>query len=74
MFVALKGCIHDGWLYFKNLSHISKYFLYHFLIEGTLPKPQFTDGDTIVVGRKGSTITAEGAVRNSFEFEIPSRY
>lgn len=45
--------------------------LYDFLIEGTLPKPQFTDGDTIVVGRKGSTITAEGAVRNSFEFEIP---
>jgi protein involved in polysaccharide export with SLBB domain/bifunctional DNA-binding transcriptional regulator/antitoxin component of YhaV-PrlF toxin-antitoxin module len=46
--------------------------LYRFLIEGTLPKPQFADGDTIVVGRKGSTITAEGAVRNSFEFEIPT--
>jgi len=45
--------------------------LYEFLIDGVLPKPQFTDGDTIVVGKKGSTITAEGALRNSYEFEIP---
>lgn len=50
---------------------LTKADLYDFLIKGTLPKPQFTDGDTIVVGRKGSTITAEGALRNSYEFEIP---
>lgn len=45
--------------------------LYDFLINGMLPKPQFADGDTIVVGRRGASVTAEGAVRNSFSFEIP---
>lgn len=33
MFVELHGCIHDGWLYFKNLNEISKLYLFHVLIE-----------------------------------------
>lgn len=33
MFVELNGCIHDGWLYFKNLRLISKLYLFHVLIE-----------------------------------------
>lgn len=33
MFVELHGCIHDGWLYFKNLRSISKLYLFHILIE-----------------------------------------
>ncbi len=33
MFVEMHGCIHDGWLYFKNLSSISKLYLYHVLTE-----------------------------------------
>ena len=33
MFVELHGCIHDGWLYFKNLRSISKLYLFHVLIE-----------------------------------------
>ena len=33
MFVELHGCIHDGWLYFKNLRSISKIYLFHVLIE-----------------------------------------
>jgi type I restriction enzyme S subunit len=32
VFVELHGCIHDGWLYFKNLRSISKLYLYHVLI------------------------------------------
>lgn len=44
--------------------------LYKFVISGDLERPQFTDGDTIVVSRKGATVTAEGAARNSFSFEI----
>ena len=28
VFVELDGCIHDGWLYFKNYRHISKHFLF----------------------------------------------
>jgi type I restriction enzyme S subunit len=33
MFVELHGCIHDGWLYFKDLNSISKLYLFHVLIE-----------------------------------------
>ena len=33
MFVELHGCIHDGWLYFKNLRSISKLYLFQVLIE-----------------------------------------
>ena len=32
IFVELHGCIHDGWLYFKDLREISKRYLYHILI------------------------------------------
>lgn len=31
VFVELDGCIHDGWLYFKNYRHISKHFLFFWL-------------------------------------------
>lgn len=27
-FTGVEGCIHDGWLFFKNLQRVSKYFLY----------------------------------------------
>jgi type I restriction enzyme S subunit len=33
VFVDIHGCIHDGWLYFKNLRSISKLYLFHVLIE-----------------------------------------
>ena len=45
--------------------------LYDFLLDGLLPRPQFTDGDTIVIGKRGDTVSAEGATRNRFSFEIP---
>jgi len=44
--------------------------LYDFLINGDLPHPQFADGDTIVVERKGDTVSVQGAVRNSYSFEL----
>jgi type I restriction enzyme S subunit len=31
VFVELNGCIHDGWLYFKNYKHINKNFLFFWL-------------------------------------------
>ena len=31
-FTGVRGCIHDGWLYFKNLEIVSKWFLYLYLI------------------------------------------
>ena len=46
--------------------------LYDFLLNGILPRQQLTDGDTIVVGKRGSSVIAEGAARNSFSFEIPA--
>lgn len=30
-FVGVEGCIHDGWLLFRNLKSISKNYLYYFL-------------------------------------------
>lgn len=31
-FTGVSGAIHDGWLYFKGLSKVSKYFLYLYLL------------------------------------------
>lgn len=31
IYVDIYGCIHDGWLYFKGLTSISKGYLYHYL-------------------------------------------
>ena len=45
--------------------------LYQFLVSGNLPRPQFIDGDTIIVRERGAVIRASGEVRNAYEFEIP---
>ena len=45
--------------------------LYKFLLRGDIAKPQFADGDTIVVGSRLNTLLVEGAVRNGFVFEFP---
>jgi len=47
--------------------------LYPFLLRGQLPKLILQDGDTIVVGKQGATISADGAVRNNFLFEVSGR-
>ncbi|PPL18325.1 capsid assembly protein [Oceanisphaera arctica] len=44
--------------------------LYDFLINGTLPRPQFKDGDTIVVSERGPTVTVEGDVTRSYRYEL----
>ncbi len=56
----------------RNNEIIETIDLYDFLLNGLLPRPQLTDGDTIVVERKGASIKAGGAIRNSFSFEIPN--
>jgi protein involved in polysaccharide export with SLBB domain len=50
---------------------IARADLYDFLLDGEIPKVQFTDGDTVVVGRRGPTVSVDGDVLNAFEFEIP---
>jgi hypothetical protein len=44
--------------------------LYRFLHSGDLPTVQFRDGDTIVVGRKGSTVAVTGDINNEGLFEF----
>jgi len=44
--------------------------LYDFLEKGTLPITQFRDGDVILVGPRGNTITIHGEVNNSGRFEF----
>ena len=33
MFLGVEGCIHDGWLYFKNYNGIDKNFLYYKILD-----------------------------------------
>jgi protein involved in polysaccharide export with SLBB domain len=49
---------------------IARADLYRFLLYGEIPKIQFEDGDTILVGRRGSSVSVQGAVRNRYTFEI----
>jgi len=44
--------------------------LYTFLLEGKLSNVQFQDGDTIVVGARGSTVSVSGEVGNTAKFEL----
>ena len=45
--------------------------LYDFLLEGSLSRLHFMDGDTIVVRPRGDTVQVGGNVRNEYRFEIP---
>ncbi|MBO1076010.1 polysaccharide biosynthesis/export family protein [Roseomonas marmotae] len=47
--------------------------LYPFLLRGVLPDISLQEGDTIVVGSQGATISADGAVRNNYLFEVNGR-
>ncbi len=44
--------------------------LYPFMLRGNMPHIRFQDGDTIVVGEKGPSVTASGEVRNTARFEF----
>ena len=44
--------------------------LYEFLMEGKIPRIQFQDGDTIVVGPRAKTVSVQGAARNRYTFEL----
>jgi len=51
-------------------NSIAKIDLYEFLLSGKMASVQFQDGDTIVVGSRGSTIEVTGDVSNAALFEI----
>lgn len=46
--------------------------LYDFLLKGEMANVQFRDGDTIVIGERGSTVTVSGDVSNDAVFEFKS--
>lgn len=49
--------------------------LYDFLLRGELPNVEFRDGDTLVVGQKGRSVSVTGDVTNRAEFEwLGSQY
>jgi type I restriction enzyme S subunit len=68
MFVELHGCIHDGWLYFKNLHSISKIFLFHVLLELAEHLVQIADGsvqknlNTNLVGQQNVLVPSKEIV------------
>lgn len=49
---------------------IGRFDLYPFARKGALPMTRMQDGDTLVVGEKGPTVVAVGAVRNAARFEF----
>jgi protein involved in polysaccharide export with SLBB domain len=56
----------------RNGEVIARADLYRFLLDGILDRPQFRDDDTIVVGRRGPTVTAGGDVERPYRYELTS--
>jgi len=54
----------------NNIAHID---LYEFLLSGKMASIQFQDGDTIVVGSRGSTVEVTGDVSNAALFELSNK-
>lgn len=44
--------------------------LYNFLLQGSLPRPQFQDGDTLIVREKGPSVAVTGNVARPASFEL----
>lgn len=57
----------------RDGERIAQADLYTFLIDGELARPQFQDGDTIIVRRQGPSVAATGEVDRPYAFEFQSR-
>lgn len=66
---ALQGSYRDINV-LRSGASIATIDLYEFLLSGTMPTIQFQDGDTIVVGSRGSTVEVTGDVSNAAIFEV----
>lgn len=61
---------------FRNISVkrgnqvIANVDLYDFLLDGTIPRPAFRDGDTIVVEERGPSIAVVGDVKREYSYEL----
>ena len=54
----------------RNGRTVSTIDLYDFLLEGDIPRPQFKDGDTIVVEERGPAIAVTGDVKREYRYEL----
>ncbi|NWO04305.1 MAG: polysaccharide biosynthesis/export family protein [Alteromonadaceae bacterium] len=44
--------------------------LYDFLLDGKLPRPQFKDGDTLVIEERGPAVVVTGDVQRDYRYEL----
>ncbi|MGO3058905.1 MAG: polysaccharide biosynthesis/export family protein, partial [Halomonas sp.] len=56
----------------RNERTVATVDLYDFLINGTIARPQFQDGDTIVVEERGPAIAVTGDVHRELRYELTS--
>ncbi|MGM0616455.1 MAG: polysaccharide biosynthesis/export family protein, partial [Pseudomonadota bacterium] len=54
----------------RNNETIASVDLYDFLLTGSIPRPQFRDGDTIVVQERGPAIAVTGDVHREHRYEL----
>ncbi len=52
---------------------IARADLYDFLLDGDIPRPQFKDGDTIVVAERGPGIAVTGDVKREYRYELKGK-
>lgn len=75
-FLDKAGGVHPQRGSYRNIrlmrggQEVGNYDLYPFLRTGTLPATRIQEGDTLVVGEKGPSVLATGAVRNPALFEF----
>ncbi len=72
VFIELSGCIHDGWLWFRELRRISKLYLFHALRELSAHLVHIADGsvqknlNTALVGQQ-NVLVPPASVAQAFE-------
>jgi protein involved in polysaccharide export with SLBB domain len=54
----------------RNNIVIASADLYDFLLNGTLQRPQFRDGDTIVIEERGPAVVVTGDVQRAYRYEL----
>ena len=54
----------------RNNEVIARADLYDFLLNGTLTRPQFKDGDTILIEERGPAVVATGDVQREYRYEL----
>ena len=54
----------------RNNKVIAKADLYDFLLKGQIARPQFKDGDTIIIEERGPAVVVSGDVERDYRYEL----